>query len=428
MTASPSSAHPPGEEASPTETPALSRSRRFPKLLVPVGIGLLALGGWGLWQLRDQGNPTQLELSGRLEGYPTNVDAKVSGRIKTITVREGESVTAGQVIAQLDDAELQAQQAGASAQLKSAQDRADQARLQLGVINSQIREANLVQTQAQGDSSGRVAQAEANLAAAQAQLAQAQAQLQESKAQLSLAQNDRDRFSMLYQQGAVSGQQFDQVNTTFQSAQETVHSREAAVEASQRQVTSSQGALTQARSQTLNPAIRTTQIETLQQQLAVAQAQQAQAEADVATARASLQEIDARLQDLEILSPIDGVVLTRSVEPGTVLSPGTTLLTVIDPSQVYMRGFIPEGQIGEVRVGQPAQVVLDSFPDHPLRARVRSIDSQASFTPENIYFKEDRVRQVFGVELAIDNPDGFAKPGMPADGAIHLEAEAPNSG
>ncbi|WP_225852773.1 hypothetical protein, partial [Haemophilus parainfluenzae] len=87
---------------------------------------------------------------------------------------------AGQVIAQLDDAELLAQKAGAVAQLQSAQERAKQAQLQLGVINSQIREANLVQTQSQGDSSGVVAQAEANLAAAQAQLAQAQAKLEES--------------------------------------------------------------------------------------------------------------------------------------------------------------------------------------------------------------------------------------------------------
>ena len=121
------------------------------------------------------------------------------------------------------------------------------------------------------------------------------------------------------------------------------------------------------------------------------------------------------------MSPIDGVVLTRSVEPGEVVATGRTLLTVIDPNTVYLRGFIPGGQIGNVRVGQRANVFLDSAPDRPLSARVTAIDTQASFTPENIYFREDRVRQVFGVKLSIDNPQGFAKPGMPADGEIITE-------
>jgi len=109
------------------------------------------------------------------------------------------------------------------------------------------------------------------------------------------------------------------------------------------------------------------------------------------------------------------------VEPGEVVATGRTLLTVIDPNTVYLRGFIPGGQIGNVRVGQRANVFLDSAPDRPLSARVTAIDTQASFTPENIYFREDRVRQVFGVKLSIDNPQGFAKPGMPADGEIITE-------
>ncbi len=94
---------------------------------------------------------------------------------------------------------------------------------------------------------------------------------------------------------------------------------------------------------------------------------------------------------------------------------------MVDLNQVYLRGFIPEGQIGNVRVGQAAQVYLDSAPDRPLAAKVAAIDSEASFTPENIYFREDRVQQVFGVRLTIDQPDGFAKPGMPADAEIELE-------
>ena len=98
-------------------------------------------------------------------------------------------------------------------------------------------------------------------------------------------------------------------------------------------------------------------------------------------------------------------------------------MTLIDFNQVYLRGFIPEGEIGRVRVGQPARVYLDSNPKRPLEAVVSRIDPQASFTPENTYFRNDRVKQVVGVKLQIARPSGFAKPGMPADGEVLVEGD-----
>jgi HlyD family secretion protein len=90
----------------------------------------------------------------------------------------------------------------------------------------------------------------------------------------------------------------------------------------------------------------------------------------------------------------------------------------VNLQQVYLRGYVPEGEVGHVRVGQAAQVFLDSDPQNPLDAVVGSVDTEASFTPENIYFKTDRVTQVFGLKLNIDNPKGAAKPGMPADAKL----------
>jgi HlyD family secretion protein len=102
------------------------------------------------------------------------------------------------------------------------------------------------------------------------------------------------------------------------------------------------------------------------------------------------------------------------------LSPGRTLLSVVDLNHIYLRGYVPEGDIGRVRIGQPAHVYLDSDSKHSLAARVAEIDSQASFTPENVYFKQDRVQQVFGVKLDLLAPRGYAKPGMPADAEIDV--------
>jgi HlyD family secretion protein len=408
------------EGSTPTEHPRRSPNKL--KLLIP--LALLALGtGLGVRYYLSLPQANSLQLSGRIEGYETDVGAKVGGRIDFVAVREGDRVTKGQAIARLDDAEIQAQLAGARARLASAQQKESQARLQLAVIDSQIKEAQLNLSQSKDDALGKINQAQAAVASAQAQLAQAKAQQQEAEAELKLAQTDRNRYLPLLKEGVIPQQQFDQTQTRLESAQASLKARRAAVAAAQKQVNVAEGALIQAQTSKLNPDINTARIEGWQKQLAQAKSQLAAAQADVKNAKASEQEILARVSDLKVLSPIDGVVITRTVEPGEVVAAGKTLLTLVNLNDVYLRGYIPEGRIGEVRVGQAAKVLLDSAPDRPLSARVTAIDPQASFTPENIYFKDDRVTQVFGVKLGIDNPGGFAKPGMPADGEILVNSQ-----
>jgi HlyD family secretion protein len=388
-------------------------------LLIP-GIGLIA-GGLAIWQLSPRAPATELMLSGRIEGYETEIGTKVAGRVEEVTVREGASVQVGQLLVQLDDAEIQAQVDGAEARLQAARQQAENARLQLSVLESQIAETQFRLQQSEGDTSGRVAQAEAEVAAAEAQLRQAEAQVTEAEAQLNLAQLERDRFAQLVQDGAIAQQRLDQAEATLQTTQALLTSRIATVEAAQRRVIAATGILTQSQTTRLNPDITLTQLDRLNTQREQAQAQLAAAQAEVANVAADRQRIQSQFNDLTITSPIAGVVTVRTVEPGVVVSPGRTLLSVLDLDTVYLRGFIPAGDIGRVRVGQAARVYLDSDPDRPLTANVTAIDAEASFTPENIYFREDRVQQVFGVRLAIDHPAGFAKPGMPADGEIVLE-------
>jgi HlyD family secretion protein len=408
----------------PTQTGKAKGLKSKLKIVVPLVL-LLAAAGFGLRYWLTRSNDDAIALSGRIEGYETDLGAKVGGRIAEVTVREGDSVETGQVIAQLDDAELQAQLEAAQARVAAAQQQVNQAQLQMVVVDSQIQEAELTLQQSQGDAMGRVNQSEASVATARAQLAQAQARVQEAQSVLALAQSDRDRFATLVAQGAIPQQQFDQAQTQVETAQNILTAQQSAVAAAQQQVSAAQGSLTQAQTSELNPDIRTAQINRLRTQRSQAEAQLATAQADLKQAQAAQAEIAARLNDLAITSPIAGVVLSRTVEPGEVIATGTTVLTVVNLGDVYLRGYIPEGQVGAVRVGQPARVFLDSAPDQPLAAAVAAVDTEASFTPENIYFKDDRVTQVFGLRLTIENPDGLAKPGMPADGEILLdEAEA----
>jgi HlyD family secretion protein len=173
-----------------------------------------------------------------------------------------------------------------------------------------------------------------------------------------------------------------------------------------------------------NPSIRTAQSSAIRKQMQQQGAEIAAAAADETRARAQLAEVQANRRDLVVIAPFDGTVISRTAEPGEVLQAGTPIVTLLDLSKVYLRGFIPEGQIGRVKAGQVARVFLDSNPNQPVDAYVSRIDPQATFTPENTYFREDRVKQVVGVKLQIKGALGLAKPGMPADGEILVSGDS----
>ncbi|HEY7366688.1 MAG TPA: efflux RND transporter periplasmic adaptor subunit [Methylomirabilota bacterium] len=323
---------PPSVESTGLEPAPGRRSHR--RLIVGAVLALIlaiaAFAGWRLFFAVPPVPPGVVAVSGRIEGDEAAVSPKTSGRIREVTVREGDSVEAGAVIAILDDEQVRAREQQAEAAVR---------------------------------------QAEARLATAEAQLAQAEA----SYAQ---ARWDRDAFATLFQRGLIAEQQARQ-------AENNERTQAAMIVAAKRQV----GA--------------------------------AQAEAD--RARAQLEEARANRQDLRVVAPFAGTVTTRTAEPGEVVTAGTPVIMLVDLGRVYLRAFVPEGQIGRVRLGQPARVYLDSAPTQPIEAFVSRVDPQATFTPENTYFREERVKQVVGVKLQLRGAEGFAKPGMPADGEILVE-------
>ncbi|MBV9305912.1 MAG: HlyD family efflux transporter periplasmic adaptor subunit [Acidobacteriaceae bacterium] len=263
--------------------------------------------------------------------------------------------------------------------------------------------------QSKVDAEGRVRQADAELAAAEADYAQQQHSLE-------LAVFDRDAYTRLAKSGAVSERQGKQAVTTAAT-------QEAAVAAAQRRVEAARGALNIAKSSLANPEIRNAASAAVRRQIAQQQAEIASAAADAARARAQLLEAQANRKDLIVTAPFNGTIVTRTAEPGEVVQAGTAVVTMLDLSKVYLRGFVPEGQIGKVKIDQPAHVYLDSNPSQALDAYVSRVDPQATFTPENTYFRNDRVKQVVGVKLQLKSGIGYAKPGMPADGEILVSGD-----
>jgi HlyD family secretion protein len=451
------------EGSQTSERPKVTK-RKFPiRIFIP--IALIVAVGVVVWQIfLPKTASDTLKLSGRVEADETDIGAKTGGRVKAITVKEGDIVKAGQLVATIADEEVPEQLRAATAQVAAARQDEQQARLDIEVAQSRIQEAQANLQQSKGDAQGRIAQAQSNvssargkLAEAQAQVTQADAQIVQARAQVEQAQAQwrqaiaslkrakisRDRFAKLLAQGGVSQDQFDQSQTNLETAQAAVDNAKAAigtaeagiataqstraarvsaVSAAQDQIAANQGGLTQTQSTEMNPTIRNSQLDALIQQKQQAYARLVSAQAKVKNAIAAQAQIQKRLDSFQIKSPIDGIVQARPVEPGAVVATGKTLLTIINPQSVYLRGFIPEGEIGKIHVGMKAKVFLDSNAKEPLTAKVMSVDPKASFTPENVYFKSDRVRQVFGVKLAISQSNQlFAKPGMPADAEILLK-------
>jgi HlyD family secretion protein len=145
---------------------------------------------------------------------------------------------------------------------------------------------------------------------------------------------------------------------------------------------------------------------------------------DVKNAKASIDEIESNIAYLNINSPIHGVVTARTVEPGAVVAAGQTVISLINLDTVYLRAYVPDSEIGKVRLRQKSLIYYDSAHTHGISGKVIEIDPEASFTPENIYFRDDRVKQVFGIKILIDNPSNYAKPGMPADADIDISEKS----
>ena len=213
-----------------------------------------------------------------------------------------------------------------------------------------------------------------------------------------------------------------------QQAAATADQQSAAVVAAHKRLDAARGALTTAQANLSNAGIRGFQAASVRSQIQQQKAEIASADAATQQAHFQLAEAEENRKDLIVTAPFDGTVLTRAAEPGEVVTAGTAIVTLLDLSKVYLRGFIPEGEIGKVKLTQPGRVYLDSAPDKPIDAYVLRIDPQATFTPENTYFRDDRVKQVVGVKLQLKGAVGYAKPGMPADGEILVQGDTWPSG
>jgi membrane fusion protein YbhG len=131
--------------------------------------------------------------------------------------------------------------------------------------------------------------------------------------------------------------------------------------------------------------------------------------------RAQLAEIDAELAELNVIAPNDCVLEVLNVKVGDVLAPNQELATLILPQHLWVRVYVPETWLGFIKVGDAVRVRVDSFPKEDFAGTVEQINRQAEFTPRNVQTVEDRIRQVFGIKIRLQNHDDKLRAGMAAD-------------
>lgn len=143
-----------------------------------------------------------------------------------------------------------------------------------------------------------------------------------------------------------------------------------------------------------------------------------QARAKVGQATAALAESQTRLGFTTLVSPVDGVVLAKHVEPGEQVAAGTPVLTVANLHDIWLRGYVDEPDLGRIHLGQKVRVTTDSYPGKVYDGTITFISSEAEFTPKSVQTEKERVKLVYRIKVSIANPNLELKPGMPADGEI----------
>ncbi len=330
------------------------------RFVIVVGMLALIAGAIALlWWWERETNGRDLVLYGNVDLRQVDLAFNNSQRITEITVQEGDHVKQGQCIARLDTDRLAPQVARAEAELAA--------------------QTQVVERLRSGSRPEEIEQARANLRSAKADAANAERQYQ--------------RFQRLYKEssgGAVSSQDVENAGATLEIAVARVQVSEA----------------------TLELAIAGPRKEEI-----------AEAEARLRASDAELALLRQELRDSQLISPVNGVVRTRIMEPGEMASPQRAVvqLAIVDPK--WVRAYVSEPDLGKVRPGAKATVTVDSFPERNFSGWIGFISPVAEFTPKPVQTEELRTSLVYEVRVFVEDPQDELRLGMPA--TVHVPLYVP---
>jgi HlyD family secretion protein len=442
------------------------------RVLIPI-IVIVVLSAVGLVWYFSQGNGASaggsIQASGTVEAVQVAIAPEMSGRVLEVLAEKGASVQAGAPLLRLDDSLLQSQRQLAVTGLESAKANLVTSQSGLEVAQAALRAAETGLQIAQGNSEAEllVAQQSLDNLNENAQVARTEAQRAVAAANQVVrdATYQLDNFTIPSNQEKYTAEQAivemkklldvaraafepyrneDSGNNTREDLKDALDEAQSdydtAVHRMQYEANLAQAQARLAKAQqdlgkvqngpnpddvaALEARINAIKMAPDQASAAIDQAKvgvtQAQAKLDQAQtavdqAQAQVDLVDTQIKKMVVYSPSAGIVLSRDVEPGEIVQAGAAVLTLAQLDQLTITVYVPEDRYGQIKLGDQATIALDSFPGKSFTGTVTFIASQAEFTPRNVQTAEGRRTTVFSIELAVDNPEGDLKPGMPAD-------------
>ncbi|MCL6576725.1 efflux RND transporter periplasmic adaptor subunit [Kyrpidia sp.] len=357
-------------------------------------------------------------FSGIIEGTEIPIQTEVGGTVQSLPVAEGASVKKGQLLVALDDQSYQLQvqgaQAGVDAALAALRDAQAGSRAQeIAAAMAAVDQTRALADQSAANSKAAGEQVNA-LIANQSQL---MSNLKGAQDTLAYQQQQLARVQALQKAGAATQQQVDAAQQAVNQAQTQVDNLQAQLQGIQAQIRQAQNAQAAAQSgyasALANERSAQAKLDLLKagatdQHLKQLIAMKDQADAKLAEAR-------RQLEKTRVTAPEDGVFLRRDVEVGQVVKPGATLGVLLKKDELKVVIYVPEADLGRVKLGQPAAIRVDAYPGETFSGRVSVIADRAEFTPKNVQTPDERAKMVFAVTVEITSGLDRLRAGMPAD-------------
>ena len=365
-------------------------------LVVVVAAALL---GVLLLSQREEG---PLKVSGFLEADQIRVGSRVGGRVLAVHAEEGDRVKAGQLLLELEPYDLIERKAEAAAELERR--RAELRRLEKGFRPEEVAQADAVRARL----AARLAELEKG--PRQQEIDAAEARVREADALVELARAEHARATRLAAAGTASAEELERAVSALKVAEE------------QRNARGQELALLKEGTRPEVVAQAKAQLAEAEAALALVRAgyreeDKAQARAAVAAAEASLRALDERVNELKVIAPMDGVVEALRLRKGDLLAPDAPALTLLDPTRLWVRAYVPEARLS-FGTGAKVLVRVDAHPGRDFKGEVTFVAREAEFLPGNVQTPEERSKQVFRIKVDLREGLDVLRPGMPADVAF----------
>lgn len=333
------------------------------KKILLLAVALTVLITAFIFLSRKDGNDKPIVTTGIVEGTEVNLSSKISGKISEFCCKEGDKVSSGHLLVRLESNDIKASVEQARAGVLRA--KADIKSAEASVINS-----------------------EANIRTAEAEISSVHADMEKAKSQMAEADKEMQRAEFLYKTELISTREVDLSMMAYETSTASVSAAEAKIKAAISRKESAISQLNSSRSIVASAAAR------------------------LREAEASLSIQNARMDDTVIRTPVSGTVVLKAMETGEVVSPGITILSIVDLDDLWVRIDLEETVIGHVKIGDEVSIHVDGMPGVTFNGKVAEIGREADFATQRDVTRGRQDIKTFGVKIKTIDKTGALKPGM----------------